>query len=124
MTALTEGKHRGEYLGPDYLPQLSFETATVKSGQDLVSGQVVEFDNGQLVACSGLTDTAGDLITAVVGILDDNIDATAGAVAGCVYLARIATVKDNVVTYPTETSDGGEKAAVVASLALLNIRPR
>lgn len=126
MTVLTETTHAGAYLGSVVDRQLSFETATVKSGQILKVGEVVEFDgDGKLVAASGDLDTGGDALdTDVAGILHDAVDASAGDVVDCVYLARLATVKDDALTYPVESTAGGEKAAVIASLKKLFIRPR
>ncbi|RWQ12348.1 head decoration protein [Mesorhizobium sp.] len=124
MTTLTETVHDGEFLQSEANGFLSRDAATVLSGQNLVAGQVVELSGGKLIACSGLLDTAADLITDVVGIMFAAVDATAGDVADCVYIARDAEVKDDLITYPTETTAGGEKAAVIASLKLLHIRPR
>jgi hypothetical protein len=91
----------------------------------LKAGQVVQLSAGKLIACSGLLDTAGTaLVTAADGILFDAVDASGGDVADCVYIARDAEVKDDLITYPTESTAGGEKAAVVASLKSLHIRPR
>jgi hypothetical protein len=129
MTTLTEAIHTGAYEGSVVDRQLCFETATVKSGQNLKAGQVIELDgDGKIIACSGTLDSDSALATDVVGILHKAVDASAtgenGDVTGQVYLARLATVKDDVLTYPEETSEGGEKAAVIASLAKLMIRPR
>lgn len=124
MTTKTEGKHFKEFLLSQAPGTLSFETATVANGQNLVAGQVVQLSGANLVACDGLLDTAGDLITDVEGIICDNVDASDGAVAGCTYLARLAEVTDTELTYPTESTAGGEKAATIASLKKLNIRPR
>lgn len=125
MPSYTETVHAGAFLQSEANGFLSRETATVKSGENLVAGQVVQFDGTELVACSGDLNTAGDaLVTEVAGILFDAIDATDGAVDNCVYIARDAEVKDDAVTYPTESTAGGEKAAVIESLKLLGIRPR
>lgn len=125
MTTVTETVHAGEFLQSEANGFLSREAATVASGQNLKAGQVVELSAGKLIACSGLLDTAGSsLVTAAVGILFDAVNASAGDVADCVYIAREAEVKDDLITYPTETTAGGEKAAVIASLKALHIRPR
>lgn len=121
MATLTESRHAGEFLISQANGNRSREVATVKSGQDLVAGQVVQFSAGELIAASGDLDTAGDLDTQVAGIIWDNVDATGGAVANCLYIARDAEVKDAALTYPDESTAGGEKAATVASLAALGI---
>lgn len=127
MTAITETNHAGEYLGSVVDRQVSFEVATVASGENLVAGQVVEFNgSNKLIACTGSLNTAGDaLVNDKVFILHDNVDATDGDVTNCVYLARgMATVKDDAITYPTESTAGGEKAATVAALKANYIVPR
>ncbi|RWC29836.1 MAG: head decoration protein [Mesorhizobium sp.] len=124
MTTLTETVHDGEFLESEANGFLSREAATVASGQVLNAGEVVEFSAGKLIACSGALATDGSLVTDVAGILFAGVDATDGDVTDCVYIARDAEVKDDLITYPTETTTGGEKAAVIASLELLHIRPR
>lgn len=127
MTKLTEEIHAGAYLGSCVDPQVSFETATVASGQDLKAGEVVEFNGSdKLIACTGTLDTAGTALSNTeVFILHQAVDATDGDVSGCVYLARgPASVKDDVITYPTESTAGGEKVATVAALKAKYIVPR
>jgi len=126
MTTLTEQTHAGAYLGSVVDRQLSFETATVKSGQNLKAGEVLQWDTGKLVAHAGVLVSDGGLSAAVAGILHQAVDASAGDIEGQVYLARgPATVKDDLITYPAESSDGGEKAAIVADLKdRLFIAPR
>lgn len=124
MTTVTETVHAGAFLQSEANGFLSRETATVASGQNLKAGHVVQLSAGKLVACSGTLATDGTLVTDVVGVLFDAVDATGGDVAGCVYVARDAEVKDVDLTYPTETTAGGEKAAVITSLKKLHIRPR
>lgn len=124
MAVLTETVHAGAFIQSEANGFLSRETATVKSGEILVAGQVVQFDGVKLVACDGELTTDDDLVTDVAGILFAAVDASDGDVANCVYVARLAEVKDDALTYPAESSDGGEKAAVIASLKKLHIRPR
>ncbi|HEX9647064.1 MAG TPA: head decoration protein [Alphaproteobacteria bacterium] len=129
MATKTEGKHAAEFLVSEANGTLSRETATVKSGQNLVAGEVVEKDvDGKLIAFSAGVDSDGAVLVEAVGIMWDNVDASAtGAnadVPGQVYIARLAEVNDGEITYPTETSDGGEKALAIASLEKLHIRPR
>lgn len=126
MTTLTEGKHAGEFIVSEANNTRSRATGTVKSGENLVAGQVVELDgDGKLVALAGDLDTAGDLVVAAAGIMFDNVDASAtGAnadVAGAVYIARDAEVNGGELTYPTESTAGGEEAATNSSLADLGI---
>jgi len=122
MATKTEGKHAGEFMVSEANGFRSRATGTVLSGQDLVAGEIVERDgNAKLKALSGLADTAGDLITQAAGIMWDNVDATAGDVAGAVIIERDAEVNEGELTFPTETSDGNEKANAIASLAALGI---
>lgn len=106
---------------------LSIETGLVKQGEKLEAGTVLMFDGTKLVAHNGVLDTLGDVDQPVAGILLDNVDASEtghNADTPAVYLARLAEVKDGLVIYPTESTEGGEKAAVIRSLATLFIRPR
>jgi len=122
---LTESVHAGAFMGAWHAGTLSIEKATVLSGENLVAGQVISLNNdGKIIAQDGELATDGSLVTAAAGILWDNVDATDGDVADCVYVARLAEVKDDKLTYPTESTAGGEKSACQDSLALLHIRPR
>ena len=121
MTVFTEGRHAAEFLLSEANGQRSRESITVKSGENLAAGQLIELSGGEAVAASGDLESDGTLTTALVGILLYPVDATDGAVAKCAYLARDAEVNDNLVTYPTESTAGGEKAACIASLKALGI---
>ena len=124
MTTYTEGLHAGSYIAWEADPQISRETGTVASGQNLVAGQLVKLSGGNLVAHDGVLDTAGDLVAPVEGIMFEAVDATGGAVAGAVYTKRLTVVKDADITYPTESTAGGEKAACLASMEANNIIAR
>lgn len=124
MTTVTESRHAGTHVAWEADPQISRETGTVASGQNLVAGQLVMFSGGNLVAHDGTLNTAGDVVTEVEGIMWDAVDATDGAVAGAVYTKRLTVVKDDDLTYPTESTLGGEKAACLASMAANNIIAR
>lgn len=121
MTTMTEGRHTAEFVLSEAEGQRSRENGTVASGQDLAAGTVVQ-DNGsgKLIACSGTLNTAGDLVTAVAGVILAKADASAGDV-DVAYIARDAEVNGNTLTYPTESTAGGEKAATKASLTSLGI---
>lgn len=121
MTVLNEGRHAAEFLKSEANGTRSRDTATVASGQTLVAGEVVMLSGGELVAHDGALDTQGDVITPAVGIMWDAVDASAAAVDGAVYVARDAEVNGEELTYPTESTAGGEKAAVQASLKTLGI---
>lgn len=126
MTEFTEGLHAGEYIAWEANQDLSRKTATVLSGQNLVAGEVLMLSGGKLVAHDGSLDSAGDVVTAAEGILYDAVDASATGhdadVADVVYTERLAVVVDSLITYPDESTAGGEKAAVQASLLLKNIK--
>ena len=119
MTTLTEGRHAAEFILSEANGQRSRENGTVKSGQNLAAGQVVQLDTGQLKAFLGPVDTAGLLVTEAVGIVIYPVDATLGTV-DVSYIARDAEVNGKLLTYPAETSIG-EEALANASLALLGI---
>lgn len=123
MTTQTEGLHTAEFLVSEANGTLSRKTGTVKSGETLKVGELVMLSGGELVAHDGSLDTAGgDVVTPVEGIMYEAVDATGGAAAGKVYVDRLAEVVDDLLTYPAETSAGGEKAACQASLLARNIK--
>lgn len=125
---LNEGKHRGEFIVSEANGTRSRKTGTVTSGQKLDAGEIVMLSGGKLVAHDGTLDTAGAVVTPVEGIMLDNVDASAtGAnadVPGAVYIHKDAEVNDAELTYPAESTAGGEKAGVVASMADLGLVPR
>ena len=116
MSTLTETLHAGVFIASEANGERSREVATVKSGETLVVGEVVQLSGAKLVAA--------DVVTAVVGIMFDAVDASSADVTGAVYIARDAEVVDADITYPTESTAGGEKVATVASLAALGIIAR
>lgn len=128
MTAISETKHAGCFMASEENNTRSRDVATVKSGEVLVAGQIVQWDGGvedsTLVAATGVGASDGDLSIEVAGIIWDNVDATDGAVTGCVYINSDAEVKLDALTFPTESTDGGERAATIRSLRLLGIKPR
>ncbi len=124
MITKTETLHAGVFIASEANGERSRETATVKSGENLVVGEVVQLSGGKLVAADGSLDSAGDVVTAVVGIMFDAVDASSADVTGAVYMARDCEVVDADITYPTESTAGGEKVATVASLAALGIIAR
>ena len=124
MVTKTEALHAGSHIAWEADAQISRETATVLSGQNLVAGELVMLSSGKLVAHDGALTTDGDVVTAVEGIMYDAVDATAGDVAGAVYSKRLSVMKDVDLTYPTETTAGGEKAACQASMALNHLIAR
>lgn len=121
MTALTEGKHAGGFIAAELENYLSRDTATVSSGQNLVDGQVVMFSSTNIVALTA-AGTAGDLDGTVAGIVIGNWDATSGAIAGVPYISHEAFYKDSEVTFPTESTAGGEETATKTALKALHIR--
>ena len=129
MATKNEGLHAGAFIVSEANGQRSRETATVKKGEKLNAGHVVQDDGtGKLIAADGLLNTAGDLITEVKGVLHAPNDASATGedadIIGATYIARDAEVVDADLTYPTESTAGGEKVATVASLLKLGIITR
>lgn len=127
MVDKVEGRHRGEHLVSEAPGKLSREVGTVAKGQNLVAGTLVMLSAAKLVAHDGLLDTANDLITPVEGIIFDNVNASAtgtDADTEAVYHDRLAEFADADLTYPTESTAGGEKVACQASLLLRNIKTR
>lgn len=125
MTTLTMGARDEEFILSEANGQLSRSNATLKSGQNLISGTLLEDDGtGKLIASSGDLNTAGDeLTTPIAGVLCRTTDATDGDVEVAI-LDKDAEVKDAFLTYPAESTAGGEKAAAQASLLALGIKVR
>jgi hypothetical protein len=122
MTTLNESLHAGSHIAWEANPMFTRETATVASGQNLKAGEVVMLSGGNLVALDGTLATDGSLTNTPAGVMFDGVDATDGAIADCVYTARgPAIVKAADITFPTETTAGGQKAATIAALKALNI---
>jgi len=118
---LTEGKHRREFLVSQGNGGISWEQGTVAMGQVLVAGQVCAIVGGELVAHDAALDSNDVAVPAVV--IDDNVDATEEA-KPATYLARLAEVNLSDLTYPAETTSGGEEANIIAALAVNNIITR
>lgn len=124
MTVFTEGRHTAEFILSEANGQRSRENGIVASGQNLAAGAVVMLSGGRLVAHDGTLDTGGDVVTPVAGILLAPVNASASgtnAHTPAAYIARDAEVNGNLLTYPTESTAGGEAAACNASLATLGI---
>lgn len=117
MTTFTESLHAGSHIAWEADTQISRETGTVASGQTLKAGQVVMLSGGNLTAHTGVLNTDGTLVNDVEGIMFDAVDASGGAVSGAVYSKRLTVVKDDDLTYPAESTAGGEKAACKVNMA-------
>lgn len=124
MTALTERAcYDGEFIVSEANGTRSRATATVTSGQNLAAGTVVVMSGGKLIASDGDTNTAGTTLSdSPVGILFAAVDASStGAnadVPDCVYIARDAEVKDALLTYGDEATDGDHALQTTALEAL------
>lgn len=122
MTILTEGRRAGAFLVSPANNTRSFDTITVKSGENLVAGQLFQLDGTKAVAFTGAVDSLDELITEAAGIMWDNVDATDGDVEGATSIARDAEVNTSELTFPEEGSPStGERARGIASLAKLGI---
>lgn len=124
MTAQTESLHAGGFIISEGNGQVSRDTATVKSGENLKAGQVVQWDGTKLVAFDAVVDSVDALVAEAAGIMFDAVDATDGDVANAVIINFGAEVRLADLTYPAETTDGNEEALTIASLAKLFIKAR
>lgn len=120
MTTFTENAGNAAFILTEANGQRSRENGTLVSGQNLAAGTVL-MDNGagKLTALTA-SGTASELDGAAAGILINATDATLGDV-GVSYIARDAEVNFKVLVAPPENTDGGQDAAVKASLLLLGI---
>lgn len=123
MTVLYEGRHAEEFLISEANGTRSRSVGTVKSGQGVLDpGTVVQDDGtGALVKVVGDIDSHGEIDGGVAGVLCRRVDTTGGDVAGQPYIGRDAEVQGAALTYPDESTTGGEQAATDASLAKLGI---
>lgn len=124
MTVFTEAVHAAEFIISEANGHRSRENGTLLSGQNLAAGTVLQ-DNGagKLIAFDADTNTAGSLVDEAAGILLAAVDATDGD-QDCAYIARDAEVNLKLLTYPAETTAGGQEADTIASLKLLGIISR
>lgn len=124
MTVFTETAHAGEFILSEANGNRSRENGTLLSGQDLAAGTVVMLNGAsKLVEFDTDTATDGSLQIEAAGVLIAAGDATDGDLAVS-YLARDAEVNLNLLTYPAETTSGGEEELTKASLKLLGIITR
>lgn len=124
MTTQTMGPRDEEFILAELDGGISRSNKTLKLGQNLEAGTVLQdYGDGKLIAHAGALNTAGDVVVAVAGILCRTTDAT-DADTDVAVLDQDAAVKDPFLIYPTESTAGGEKAAVIESLASLGIKVR
>ncbi|WP_018516475.1 head decoration protein [Rhizobium leguminosarum] len=124
MTVFTEAAHTAEFILSEANGHRSRESGTLASGQNLKAGTVLQLNgSSKLVVFDGDNNTAGDLIDQAVGVLLGAGDASAGDLK-VAYIARDAEVNLKLLTYPSETTAGGQKADTIASLKLLGIIAR
>ncbi|MDK1386367.1 head decoration protein [Sinorhizobium sp. 8-89] len=124
MPVFTEAAHTAEFILSESNGHRSRENGTLASGQNLAAGTVLQLNGaGKLVAFDGDTNTAGNLIDQAAGILLSAVDASSGD-QDCAYIARDAEVNLKLLTYPAESTAGGEEADTIASLKLLGIIAR
>jgi hypothetical protein len=119
-TALTEGRHPGEFLMSEEPGQRSRDNIVIVSGQDLPAGQVLgkitssgkyaEYNNG-----------ASDGTQAAAGILLYATDASAGDVAAAIINCD-AEVKGDSLEWGSES--GSDITAGIADLLALGIKIR
>jgi hypothetical protein len=119
---LTESVHAAEFIISEANGHRSRENGTLASGQNLAAGAVVMFSGDNLTAYTAGAVTDGGTDEAA-GILINAVDASTAA-QPCCYIARDAEVNLNLLTYPAESTAGGEKDNTIASLKLLGIIAR
>lgn len=119
----TEAAHTAEFILSEANGHRSRATGTLQSGENLAAGTVLQLSGTKLVAFTGETNTSGDLLVEAEGILLAATDATSGDTA-VAYIARDAEVNLKLLTYPAESTAGGEEADTIASLKLLGIQAR
>lgn len=127
MVTLTEGKYPNEFVASVGNGDISREAGTLAMGEKVVDGQLLRMTGGKLYAVDpgditteGLTDFEG----IAVGDHDASATGTNADIPGIPYIARLAEVIEANLTYPEESTEGGEKAACDAAMAARFIFPR
>jgi hypothetical protein len=92
MTVLTEQQHAGEFLVSEGNGSISRESGTLLSGQVVIDGEVAILAAGKLKAGTGASGED------VVGIFYGAHDATGADKPSVPYIARLAEVKEDLVT--------------------------
>jgi len=110
----TEVQHKGEFLTGEGADDISREVAVVASGEVLADGDLIALAASKIVAFTGATDQEA------VGISYGAYDATDGDLAGGVYIARLATVKEALVQAQDDDTAETNKAAALAALKVSN----
>jgi hypothetical protein len=108
----TEGQHAGEFIVSEANGTLSREVGALKSGEVVKDGQAVDIDTGKLIAA----------VDSAVGIVVGDHDASGGEKAGVVYIARLAEVKDSLLTLTDESTEASENGVKAALDALFIVR--
>lgn len=122
MVTYTEALHNAAFVLSLGNGQRSLDNATLAVGQNLAAGTVISGPTTAAVAVTAV-GTAGDLDVAIIGILLNTTDAT-DAATKVAYVSCDAEVNKKLLTYPTESTAGGEEAAVDAALLALGIKVR
>lgn len=128
MTTLqNDGSRAGAFIVSEGNHTISREVGTLASGQKLVDGTLLRMSGGKLVGVES-GDVSSEGVADFEGILYGHWDASATGtnadITDVPYVARLAEVDDKELTYPEESTAGGEKAACVAAMAAKNIFPR
>jgi hypothetical protein len=119
-----EGQHDGEWIVGEVVTMgdIARASGTLAAGASVVDGQIVGLSGGDLVSLSGEVDTAGNIDGVpvegiVIGDWDASTETGDGAdIVGVPYIKHLCVVDDSLLTYPTETTAGGQAAAVRAQM--------
>lgn len=114
--AITENPRVGDFILSMANGTLSLDNALLKSGENLKAGTVLgDGGSGTFVELDPASETANTAL----GVLLDNVDASAGDTP-CVVLRRQAEVKADGLIWPTGIS-GPDKTAAIQSLNSLGV---
>lgn len=103
--ALTEAARPAEFILSEASGGRSRHLGTLKSGQNLAAGTVLQKDaDAKLVAFDGAVDSGGNADPDACGVLIYKADASGGDKT-VVYIARDAEVNFKLLTYPAGHGD-------------------
>ena len=123
--ALTEGQRAGEFLISEARGSRSRMTLILESGYDVADGTIMmRSGTTKMVPLDYGTETlteADDIVGVIFGNWNSSSTGANADIAGVPYIARDAEVDSSLLTYPDESSTGGEEAAANTALEALGI---
>lgn len=100
MAALTESRRAGEFIVSQGNGAISREVATLASGQNVVDGTVLAFNEAGKLVKMTLIHPADALAGVVIGNWDASATGTNADIIRVPYIARLAEFNEALVAFP------------------------